>query len=516
MTDFQPLKSILYVEDDKATQDELRSFLQAYCEFLYVANHGEEGITLFKRYQPELVISDIAMPVMSGLVMMHEIRKLDTDVPVIFLTAYSDKDYLHEAISVHADGYIDKPIDLDNLENSLRRATQTLNLKKILKQKTEQELKQKERLETIFNTSQDGLVVVSHDGKIKYGNQRYIELFGYSPEELVEMSCEDMTINKNQQASCDLLAQVQLDGQVEGFVKDCRTKQGDFLTVEIAAAKIPKTHDILLSVRDITAKRAGEQQIRQYLKMIDENVITSSTDLHGFITSASQAFCKLSGYEKSELIGKNHNILRHPDMPESLYKTLWQTLEANQTWQGEMKNCAKNGEDYWVRAEISPSFDQQGNKVGYISVRENITYLKQVEELSTVDPLTDVYNRRAFNTIFPKFIQTSKRHDEFICFAFADIDFFKGYNDFYGHQEGDHALQKVAQTIKTFFKRGDDYVFRLGGEEFGMLFRVKQCDDAKVLLTNLLNEVEGLKIENQKSKVSEFVTLSMGALFFFQ
>ena len=100
--------------------------------------------------------------------------------------------------------------------------------------------------------------------------------------------------------------------------------------------------------------------------------IISKTDLKGIITFVNSAFCKLAGYEKSELVGKPHSIVRHPDMPKEAFKELWNTIEKNETWRGFVKNLRKDGKYYWVEATIQPMFDENGNKVGYISARKEM------------------------------------------------------------------------------------------------------------------------------------------------
>ncbi len=119
-------------------------------------------------------------------------------------------------------------------------------------------------------------------------------------------------------------------------------------------------------------------------KIIDEEVtfedagvlnrpIISKTDLKGIITYVNTPFCKLAGYSKDELIGKPHNIIRHPDMPKAAFKELWETIEKNEKWRGFVKNLRKDGKYYWVEAFIEPVFDENGNKVGYISARRPVS-----------------------------------------------------------------------------------------------------------------------------------------------
>ncbi len=96
--------------------------------------------------------------------------------------------------------------------------------------------------------------------------------------------------------------------------------------------------------------------------------IISTTDLKGSITYANEAFIKVSGFTKDELLNRNHNVVRHPDMPAAAFADLWQTLKAGKSWMGIVKNRCKNGDHYWVDAYVTPIFEQ-GKVSGYQSVR---------------------------------------------------------------------------------------------------------------------------------------------------
>lgn len=106
---------------------------------------------------------------------------------------------------------------------------------------------------------------------------------------------------------------------------------------------------------------------------LDKNtMIVTETDERGLITYSNQDFCNICKYSKDELIGEAHNIVRHSDMPKVAFKMLWDTIKSGQVWSGVVKNQAKNGGYYWVRATVYPSFDANGNK-RYISVRVRAT-----------------------------------------------------------------------------------------------------------------------------------------------
>ncbi|HLP98498.1 MAG TPA: methyl-accepting chemotaxis protein [Sideroxyarcus sp.] len=97
-------------------------------------------------------------------------------------------------------------------------------------------------------------------------------------------------------------------------------------------------------------------------------VLVSKTDTKGIITYANDAFVDISGYSREELLGKNHNLVRHPDMPPQAFKWLWDTLKQERPWRGIVKNRCKNGDFYWVKATVAPIIES-GGIIGYVSVR---------------------------------------------------------------------------------------------------------------------------------------------------
>ena len=120
--------------------------------------------------------------------------------------------------------------------------------------------------------------------------------------------------------------------------------------------------------------------LRQIKDALDKTIILSKTDPEGVITDANEMFEKISGYKKEELIGKPHNIVRHPDVPKIVFKKMWDTIQKGKIFKGVIKNKAKNGKAYYVVANIIPIFDEDGKIKEYIALRVDITKRIETEQ----------------------------------------------------------------------------------------------------------------------------------------
>ena len=143
-------------------------------------------------------------------------------------------------------------------------------------------------------------------------------------------------------------------------------------------------------------------------------------------------------------------------------------------------------------------------------MRVDISDKKKIEELTRIDELTGAYNRRAFNDLFQRRLNSAIRMKNVFCFILLDIDNFKKYNDTYGHPNGDLVLKTVSQCLMNKLHRADDYCFRLGGEEFGAIFEAKTKQEALIFAEQLRYSIENLRIDHSGNDVSDYVTASFG------
>ena len=131
----------------------------------------------------------------------------------------------------------------------------------------------------------------------------------------------------------------------------------------------------------------------------EDELIISRTDLQGRITYANETFCDISGYTENELVGKSHNIVRHPDMPSAAFQDLWETLKSGKQWVGIVKNMRKDKGYYWVKAIVSGVY-KNGELVEYKSLRTPISYETKLKYQKLYDKMRAENNERVRKVIY--------------------------------------------------------------------------------------------------------------------
>jgi len=215
-----------------------------------------------------------------------------------------------------------------------------------------------------------------------------------------------------------------------------------------------------MTTDDITAK----QLLEQYKNAVDESLIVSKTNPSGLITYVNKQFCEISKYSQENLMGKNHNIIRHPDTPPSVFQHMWTTLKNKKVWKGILKNQAKDGSAYYVDTVITPMLDENGNIIEYIGLRNDITPLLETQELlerARIDDVTKLKSRTAL-------LEDKDLHNN-NNLALIDIARFKHINDFYGHVIGDKLLQIITRELQEFTKSFECSLYRLPIDIFAIL-----------------------------------------------
>lgn len=136
---------------------------------------------------------------------------------------------------------------------------------------------------------------------------------------------------------------------------------------------------------------------------------------------------------------------------------------------------------------------------------------RKLRELSHKDHLTNLYNRRKLHEIYPDKMDVASRENSYFCFFILDVDYFKNYNDTYGHQMGDKALKAIADILKNTLRRSDDHVFRIGGEEFGGIIAGRSKESIEERLRTIQESIRSANIEHKSNKSAPYLTASIGA-----
>ena len=199
------------------------------------------------------------------------------------------------------------------------------------------------------------------------------------------------------------------------------------------------------------------------------------------------------------------------DLPLEFVKKIKDTINKQETIEGELEKTIKDGQEYWIQKSIMPIYDDN-IRVGEVIVNYDITEKKKLERLAIRDGLTGLYNRRFFDETLKKEISRVARKKKKLSFFILDVDFFKKYNDSYGHEAGDEALVAVSHEVKKALHRGGDFAFRVGGEEFGALFSDASVENSLKLANKIRKNIEALQIEHSNSQTAKHITVSIGLL----
>jgi diguanylate cyclase (GGDEF)-like protein/PAS domain S-box-containing protein len=343
--------------------------------------------------------------------------------------------------------------------------------------------------ETIFETTKDGIAILDLETNFLHFNSAYLDMTGFTAEELKKKSCISMSIPEDVQRAKNIVQELLEKGFVENFEKTCIVKNNKIVNISMSLSLMPDKQRILAATKDITTSKKTQKQMQNYINLINENIITSTTNLTGVITDVSEAFCKISKYKKVELIGQNHNIIRHSDMPKTFFSAMWKKIESGQLWTGEVKNLAKDGSSFWVYETISTIYDEENQKKGYTAISHDITHRKKVEELSITDKLTGVHNRLKLDSVLTYELNQSKRYQQELSLIILDVDDFKSVNDNFGHQTGDSVLKEISSLIKSNCRQTDTFG-RWGGEEFLIILPKTDMLQAAALAEKLKNIVQ--------------------------
>lgn len=239
------------------------------------------------------------------------------------------------------------------------------------------------------------------------------------------------------------------------------------------------------------------------------------------------AFERMTGYSFEEVTNINCRYLQKEDQEQPEIEIIHKAIKASEYCLVTLRNYRKDGTMFWNELSISPIHNEKGIVTNFLGIQKDVTSRMLIqqqlrdehqtleemkihfEQLSIKDGLTGIYNRRFFNAQFEIQCKIACRNSESLTLAMIDVDYFKLFNDIYGHQAGDEALMLVADSLNKFFQRGSDFAARYGGEEFVILFSGMTKDQSVRLVESLCQRVRDLKIPHSASSTG-YLTISIG------
>ena len=260
--------------------------------------------------------------------------------------------------------------------------------------------------------------------------------------------------------------------------------------------------------------------------LVVDDMTTTLLLLHDLLKDTYEVKIAKSGTKALEILESPNDIdliLLDIEMPDMNGYDVCKRIKNNET--------IKNIPIIFITGRTSQEDEEYGLNLGaidYITKPFNKAIVKlriknyldlkikndMLEKLSMYDGLTNIRNRRFFDETFEKTFNEIKRDKKSLAVLMIDIDFFKPYNDNYGHGQGDETLRKVAKALEKTIKRASDFVARYGGEEFVILLKDINKNGVEAVANNLLNAVRELKITHEFSKIEKYVTVSIGASFY--
>ena len=263
------------------------------------------------------------------------------------------------------------------------------------------------------------------------------------------------------------------------------------------------------TVRDITRRKLIEENLRLAANVFEgsgEAILITDADAH--VLSVNRAFTQISGYTLEEIKGRNPNILASGKHKTEFYRTMWETINRDGFWQGEIWDKDKSGRIYPKLMSISAIKNDMGEVTHYISIAADISARKEAEKnihfLAYFDTLTGLPNRILLRDRMEQLLAASHRARQQFALLFVDLDRFKYVNDSLGHAVGDKLLQEVAQRLESCIREGDT-VSRAGGDEFIILLREISKEGASSVAEKILQsfaevcDIEGNQISSHAS-----------------
>ncbi len=312
------------------------------------------------------------------------------------------------------------------------------------------------------------LLIDPDTGSIVDANPAAADFYGYPVDLLKKLNIVELTDLSPQEVFENMRRAVRED--LNYFEVCHRLSSGEVREVEMHTGPVDLDDRKLLYtiIHDVTDRKKAEEKLSLAANIIESsNEAIMTTDTQGTIVSVNQAFCRITGYSKEEVVGQDMKVLQWGK--GDVYRQMWKTLQAEGEWQGEVWDRRKSGEIYPKLLSLSAIKNADGLVSHHVGIFSDITKIKKAEKhlqhLAHFDPLTKLPNRLLFRDRLQRAVVEADRRHNMVALMLLDLDRFKVINDTLGHGAGDKLLIAVAERLQ-YCVRKSDTVARLGGDEF--------------------------------------------------
>lgn len=350
--------------------------------------------------------------------------------------------------------------------------------------------------QAINSSKTETYVFCEDDLRFEFVNQAALENLGITLSEALKLTPLDIKpLYSNKEFFKLLLPLLRKEVTHLDFETVHQRKDGSVYPVEINIQLVSHSNRrcYIASVIDITSRqeRDAHRILGNHVSDISPQAIMI-TDKDNNIVRINKAFTKLTGYEESDVIGENPHILSSGRHDASFYENLWNTLNCEGYWQGEIYNRKKCGELYLQDLTISLLHNALGDVIHHIGMFTDITLERErvmsLKHLSEHDVLTGLPNRSKLQQEFEFAVASTKRSQNKLAMLYLDLNKFKSINDNYGHTCGDGVLREIAERIDSGI-RETDMASRIGGDEFVVLVTNIESDMAIGTLISKLKNI---------------------------
>ncbi len=348
----------------------------------------------------------------------------------------------------------------------------------------------------VFDQSPVGMVIRDLNGKCLQSNQVFQRIFGYSQTELQDKSLSHLVHSDDRDKIDESYRSSLESGEDSCFYKDRRyvRKNGEVIWGRVITALVRDSNNkpsfTITMFEDITARKQVEEEMKlASLVYQSSNEAIQVTDSKNRIIAINPAYTEITGYSSEEVVGKNAGILKSGKHSKDFYSAMWDKLNKDGKWQGEIWNRRKNGEFFAEWLSINTIYNDDATVHRRVALFSDITEKKKNEDLiwnqANYDALTNLPNRNLFRYCLEDQIKKSKRTHMPLALCFIDLDRFKEVNDTLGHDMGDILLKEAATRIKSCVRESDS-VGRFGGDEFTIILSELQTIDC---IGNIVNNI---------------------------